>query len=113
MGQGKTSQLKWYTNDVNDKSIKVSGGLQCILTNNGYVIPISIKDGLPYAALYPFTDEEWDSMILTSDTDWDPGILDPDLDNNETWIDAKSDLPLDKPLSVMNEVGKEICCMGP
>jgi len=45
-GQGKTihssGQLEWYKNDVNDKSIKVAGGLQCILTNDGYVIPISI-----------------------------------------------------------------------
>ncbi len=45
-GQGKTihssGQLEWYKNDVNDKSIKVAGGLQCILTNDGYVIPIDI-----------------------------------------------------------------------
>ena len=40
-GQGKTihssGQLEWYKNDVNDKSVKVTGGLQCILTNNGYI----------------------------------------------------------------------------
>ncbi len=50
-GQGKTihssGQLEWYKNDVNNKSMKVSGGLQCILTNDGYVVPISIRDGLP------------------------------------------------------------------
>jgi len=48
-GQGKTihssGQLEWYKNDMNDKSIKVAGGMQCILTNDGYVIPISIRDG--------------------------------------------------------------------
>jgi len=51
-GQGKTihssGQLEWYKNNVNDKSIKVAGGLQCILNFDGYVIPISIRDGLPY-----------------------------------------------------------------
>jgi len=42
-GQGKTihssRQLEWYKNNVNDKSIKVSGGMQHILTNDGYVFP--------------------------------------------------------------------------
>ncbi len=93
---------------MNNKSIKVAGGLQCILTNDGYVIPISIRDGLPYVALHLFTNEKWDSLphvILTGDADWDLGILDLDLDDNETWFDAISDLPLDKPPSAFNEVG--------
>ena len=111
-GQGKTihssGQLEWYHNDVNDRSIKVSGGLQRILTNDGYVIPINIRDGLPYVALRPYTDEEWETLphvILTGDADWDPGVLDHDLDGNETWYDAVSDLPLDKPPSIFDEVG--------
>jgi len=111
-GQGKTihfsGQLEWYKNDVNDKSIKVAGGLQCILTNDGYVIPISIRDGLPYVALHPFTDEEWDSLlhvILTGDADWDPSVLDLDLDENEAWFDAITDLPPDKPPSAFDEFG--------
>ena len=112
-GQGKTihssGQLEWYENDVNDKSIKVLGSLQCILTNDGYVIPINIRDGLPYiVALCCFTDEEWDSLphvVLTGDADWDPSVLDHDLDENETWFDAVPDLPLDKPPSAFDEVG--------
>jgi len=111
-GQGKTihssGQLEWYKNDVNDKSIKVSGGLQRILTNDGYAIPISIRDGLPYVALRPFTDEEWETLphvILTGDADWDPGVLDHDLDDHETWFDAISDIPLDPPPSAFDEVG--------
>jgi len=40
------AQLEWYRNDVNDKSIKV-GGLQCITTLEGYVIPLNIVQGLP------------------------------------------------------------------
>ncbi len=36
-----SGQLEWYKNDMNDKSIKVAGGMQCIQTNDGYVIPIS------------------------------------------------------------------------
>ncbi len=110
--QGKTihssGQLEWYKNDVNNKSIKVAGGLQCILTNNGYVIPISICDGRPYITLHPFTDEEWDSLphiILTGDADWDPGMLNLDLDEQETWFDAITDLPPDRPPSVFGEFG--------
>jgi hypothetical protein len=61
-GKGKTihscGQLEWYKNDVNDKSIKVPGGLQRIQTNDGYAIPINIKDGLPYVQIRPYTDEK-------------------------------------------------------
>jgi hypothetical protein len=50
-GKGKSihswEQLEWYKNDVNDKSIKVPGGPQRIQTNDGYAIPINVKDGLP------------------------------------------------------------------
>ncbi len=112
-GQGKTihssGQLKWYKNDVNDRSVKVASGSKCILTNDGYVIPmISIRDGLPYITPCPFTDEEWDSLlhvILTGDTDWDPSMLDVDLDEQETWFDAITNLPQDKSHSAFDEFG--------
>jgi hypothetical protein len=39
-------QFEWYKNDVNDKSIHVPGGLQRIQTLDGYIIPLSIQDGL-------------------------------------------------------------------
>jgi hypothetical protein len=65
-GKGKTihscGQLEWYKNDVNDKSIKVPGGLQRIQTNDSYAIPINVKDGLPYVQVRPYTDEEWDTL---------------------------------------------------
>jgi hypothetical protein len=76
-GKGKTihscGQLEWYKNDVNDKSIKVPGGLQRIQTNDSYAIPINVKDGLPYVQVRPYTDEEWDSH-LTARAMW-TGIL--------------------------------------
>jgi len=78
------------------------------LTNNGYVIPISIRDGLPCIALCPFTDEEWDSLlhiILTGDTDWDSSILDVNLDEQEDWYDAITDLPPKKPPLAFDEFG--------
>jgi len=34
-----------------------------MLTNNWYVNPISIRDGLPCVTLCPITDEEWDTLL--------------------------------------------------
>ena len=96
MGAGKTihssGQLEWYKND---KSLCVTGGLQHITTNDGYIHPLSIKYGLPYVSIRPFTDAEWDTLphvVWTSDTDWDPAVLDCSIEDEETWYDAISDL---------------------
>jgi len=89
-------------------SVKVAGGYQRILTNNGYVIPINIRDGLLYIALCPYMDAEWDSLlhiILTGNTYWDPSILDVDLDDEEAWFDAMTDLPPSKSPSAFDKFG--------
>jgi hypothetical protein len=111
-GKGKTihscGQLEWYKNDVNDKSIKVPGGLQRIQINDGYAIPINVKDGLPYVQVRPYTDEEWDTLphvILTSDVDWDPTVLDHNLDDDDKWFDAVSDLQTDPTTNLFDEFG--------
>ena len=44
-------QLEGFKNDVNDKSIKVNGDLQCIHTAYIYAIPLNIKRGLAYLAI--------------------------------------------------------------
>ena len=66
LGKGKTihscGQLEWFKNDVNDKSIKISGGLQRITTNDGYVHPLDIQNGLPYIKISPYTDDEWETL---------------------------------------------------
>jgi hypothetical protein len=51
------SQLEWYKNDVNDKSVHVPGGLQRITTLEGYIIPLTIKDGLARLDICPHTDD--------------------------------------------------------
>ena len=84
-----------YNNDVNDKSIKVKGGRQIITTNDGYIHPLDIKDGLPYIKIRPFTDDEWDNLphvVWTSDVDWDPSILDYSFKETDAWYDAQSDV---------------------
>ena len=74
--------------DVNDKSLKVSGGLQRIQTFDGYVTPMSVHAGLPYVTMRPFTDHEWDTLphvLWTADEDWDPSVLDYDLEGQANW----------------------------
>ena len=99
LGEGKTihssGQLEMFKNDVNDKSLKVSGGLQRIKTQDGYVHPLDIKNGLPYIPMRPYTDKEWDTLPhveWTSDMDWDPTVLDQSITDKETWYDTVSDL---------------------
>ena len=112
-GKGETihsaAQLEWYKNDVNDKSIKVEGGLQRITTNDGYVHPINICDGLPYVQLRPYTDKEYKDLphvIWTGDTDWDPCVLDHNLDEDEEWYDALTRLEDDPRTNLFDEHGE-------
>jgi hypothetical protein len=86
--------LESFANDGNDKLIHFPGGLQRIQTMDGYVFPLSIRDGLPYLDMRPCTDVKYElppHVILTSDVDWDPRVLDFDIDDNDDWYDAISD----------------------
>lgn len=56
-GKGKTihskGQMEHFGITVNDKG-RAQGGKQCIVTTEGYVVPINIRDGLPYIDMeYP------------------------------------------------------------
>ena len=69
--------------DVNDRSIHTPDGLQRIKPVVGYIFPLSIRDGLPYLDMRPYTDDEFNTLphvvFTTSDVDWDPRILDFDV----------------------------------
>jgi hypothetical protein len=87
-------QLESFANDGNDKLIHIPGGLQCIQTVDGYVFPLSIRDGLPYLGMRPYMDVEYESpphVILTSDVDWNPRVLDFNIDNDYDWYEASLD----------------------
>jgi hypothetical protein len=95
-------QFEWYKNYENDKSILVPGGLQRIQTLDGYMIPLSIQDGLTHLNIRPYTDQEFDTLphiILTSELEWDPSVLDHIFKMDEQWGEA----PTLK--SQFNEVG--------
>jgi hypothetical protein len=79
-------QFEWYKNDVNDKSFLVPGGLQRIQTLDGYIIPLSIQDGLTRLNIRPYTDQEFDTLphlILTSELECDPSVLDHTFKEDE------------------------------
>jgi hypothetical protein len=82
-------QFEWYKNDVNDKYILVPGGLHRIQTLDGYIIPLSIQDGLTRLNICPYTDHEFDSLphiILTSKLEW--AVLDHIFKEDEQWGEA-------------------------
>jgi hypothetical protein len=50
-----TCQLEPYQNDVNDKSFRVTGGIQQIKTLDGYVIPLVVQTRLARLHIRPYT----------------------------------------------------------
>src|SRR5687768_11416230 len=111
VGKGKTihscGQLEAHKQAVHDKSIKV-GGKQRIETLDGYIIPLNIRQGLPFMTIRPYTDAEWEQLphaILTADTDWDPSILDCEQEDNEEWFNAMEELPTLTPDPMFDEYG--------
>ena len=100
MGSGKSIhssiQLEAFGLEVNDKSCKVTGGRQQIVTPDGYIHPLQIKDGLAYTSMRPYTNKEWMTLPhvhWTQDKDGDPSVLDHLLgDRDEEWFDAVANI---------------------
>ena len=70
------------------------GGFQMVITREGYIIPLQVRDGLCYMKMRPPTDEELSSLphvFMTSDDEWDPSAVDndgPDLEGIENHPDV-------------------------
>ncbi len=93
LGYGKTihskGQMEHFGMIVDDTS-RSAGGRQCIITTEGYTIPISIREGLPHIDMTIPSDADMDKyphVFLTSDSPWDPTILDNEYD--ETYHDPE------------------------
>ena len=89
VGKGKTihssNQLKSFGVQIDDTPRKLKGS-QCIKHPDGYVIPLSIRNGLPYMDMKCPSDEEMDEyphVIFTSDTQWDPDDLNDEYSLHE------------------------------
>ena len=97
-GLGRTihsaGQIEHYRNKVDDRSMLV-GGRQCIRTNDGFIIPLDIINGLPYMKMHPHTDKEWEDLphvVLTGSDTWNPTHLDNILTDKEDWYNTLKDL---------------------
>ena len=87
-GKGQTvhsiNQMRHFGIIIDDTP-RSFGGNQLIQTPDGYNIPISIRNGLPYMDMKAPTQDELDSyphVMFTADTPWDPHVLD-----NENSLD--------------------------
>ncbi len=83
-------QLEEFGCEVDDRCIRF-GGKQRIKTADGYLIPLSIRNGLPYIKMRPYSDTELDTLphiFLTDHKRWDPSDLDHDLANEDDWFDT-------------------------
>ena len=57
-----------------------------MITAEGYVIPINIRDGLPRIDMRPATDDDlsrYPHVYITADTPWDQSVLDNEFDDDE------------------------------
>ena len=86
-GTGKTihsvSQLRHFGTIVDDTP-RHFGGKQRLETLDGYIIPLSIRSGLPYMDMSPPTQEELDTyphVFFTADMEWHPQSV-----NNEYHV---------------------------
>ena len=86
-------QMESFGLIVDDRA-QSNGGTQCIVTTKGYVVPLHIREGLPYVDMTVPTDDDLDRyphVFFTSDTPWDPSVLDqefsvPDFDMPSTAL---------------------------
>jgi hypothetical protein len=105
-----SSQMRDFGLDVNDVSRRHHGGLQRIVTPEGHVIPLKIRNGLAYMDMRPPTDEELartPQVMFTADIPWDPAKVDDEYDD---WGDLP-DPPEDNFIYVdhgLTDTGDEI-----
>jgi hypothetical protein len=67
-------QLESFGLIVDDRSQAV-GGSQCVITNESYVVPLHIWDGLPYMDIIKPTDDDlnhYPHVSFCSNSPWDP-----------------------------------------
>ena len=96
---------------IDDKS-HVIGGTQCIVTNEGYVMPLHIRNGLPYMSMSQPTDADMASfphVFFCSDSPWDPSYLDGEFDATESRLPAEALACRESNDPHLNDYGGIVC----
>ena len=99
-GKGTTvhsvGQMEHFGLEVDDRSARLPGHRQRIVTPDGWIIPLQCRDGLIRMPLKKPSDHELDSLpriILTSDLEWNQSCLDNEIDaQNDVFHDAMATL---------------------
>ncbi|HSN66784.1 MAG TPA: hypothetical protein VLS94_09090, partial [Fusibacter sp.] len=107
-GEGATihssKQLKHFGSLVDDTP-KSLGGRQALITPDGYVIPLQIRNGLAYMDIQQPSNIDMDTyphVQFTSDMPWDPSILDEEFTIDE--LNTSPCIPTDTQFDIF-----EIC----
>ena len=83
-------QLENLRNQVDDRHPSL-GGKATIITNDGYVTPLSFVSGLPYLDIRPFIDDEYATLphvMITWEVPWDTDGYSEIIDaSSRTWFD--------------------------
>jgi len=77
-----------------DERSRIAGGTQCVVTNEGYVVPLRVRDGLSYMDMSPPSDNDLLTLphvYFCADSRWDPSCLD-----NEDSVDAIPSVALER-----------------
>ena len=86
------SQLEHFGSIVHDSAI-TAGGPQMVVTNEGYAIPLHVRNGLYDMDMSPATDTELEQLphvFLTADSPWNLNIVDEEFffDALDTLLDV-------------------------
>ena len=83
-------QMEAHRVTVNEKSPHITGRTPTLVSPDGYITPMEIKEGLAYLHMRAPTDTEWESLpklTFTTDAPWKPKLLDAPIPSN--WYDRQ------------------------
>ena len=99
LGTGKTihsaNQMRHFGIEISDAPLTMAGK-QRIHHPDGYIIPLSIRNGLPYIDMHPPTDHElhtYPHVFFTSDDAWNPQNLDHEYNIDDLDITDDDHIP--------------------
>ena len=87
--EGKTIHSKTQLEDfgcIVYDTPRSRGGNQVLITPEGHVVPLHIRDGLHFIDMTPPTDDEMEMyphVFITSDAPWDPSVLNDEFHSTE------------------------------